>query len=144
MRPSRSLIGCHWQVQAADHSAGRDVQDVFGDAEDLLDRRVAAAADQDQPEAANVYDHGLLGDVAGPEQHAGQWRQDHHARGDHPGAGGRDDVGTRMVHRRGHVRWHSARFQWFPGEAERAAACCPDPADVIGMQVGDHHGVQGA
>ncbi len=38
--------------------------------------------------------------------------------------------------------WQPARLQRLAGEPERAAACCPEPAHVVGMQVGDRHGIQ--
>jgi hypothetical protein len=65
----------HRQMQATDHRTDRYVQDHLGDAEHPLDRRVAAARDQHQSEAANVDHQRLLGDGAQPEQHPGQGRQ---------------------------------------------------------------------
>jgi len=44
----------HRQVQAADHGPDGDVEDLLGDAEHPFDRRVPAAADEHQSEAADV------------------------------------------------------------------------------------------
>jgi hypothetical protein len=62
----------HRQMQATDHRTDRYVQDHLGDAEHPLDRRVTAARDQHQSEAANVDHQRLLGDGAQPEQHPGR------------------------------------------------------------------------
>src|SRR5689334_24371404 len=54
------------QVQPADHGPDRDVEDLFGNPQDLLDPGVAAAADQDQAKAADIDHQRLFGDVAEP------------------------------------------------------------------------------
>src|SRR6185437_1207661 len=56
------------QVQPADHGLNGDVEDLLGHPQDLLDPRVAAAADQDQAKAADIDHQRLFGDVAKPEQ----------------------------------------------------------------------------
>ena len=75
-------------------------------------------------------------------KHPRQWRQHGQAGPDHARAGGDRDIGAWVLHGGGHVGWHAAGLHWFGGEGERPAAHRPQPADVVGVQVGDHHGVQ--
>src|SRR5260370_41266811 len=56
------------QVQPADHGPDRDVEDLFGNSQDLLDPRIAAAADQDQAKATDTAQHRPAGDVPKPAQ----------------------------------------------------------------------------
>src|SRR5260370_10748769 len=85
------------QVQPADHGPDRDVEDLFGDSQDLLDPRMAVAADQDQAGATDIDQQRLFGDVAKPEQHPRQRRQHGHAGPDHPRVGGGRDIGARVA-----------------------------------------------
>ena len=89
---------------------GWDVENLLGDAEHPFDRWVPTTADQHQPEAANIDGQCLFGDIARPEQHAGQWREHYRAsesfalpvpRADHVSARvPRERVGTPQGHAR--------------------------------------------
>ena len=57
------------QVQPADHGPDGDVEDLFGNSQDLLDPGLAAAADQDQAKATDINHQRLFSDVAQPEEH---------------------------------------------------------------------------
>src|SRR6185312_12597079 len=148
MRVAQGRLRYQWgpgrmdgQVQPADYGLDGDVEDLFGNPQDLLDPRMAAAADQDQAKAADIDHQRLFGDVAEPEQHPRQRRQHGHAGPDHPGVSGDRDIGARVVHAGRHVRWHPGWLQRPGGERERAAARRPQPAHMVEVQVGDHHGV---
>src|SRR5260370_33451770 len=100
------------QVQPADHGPDRDVEDLFGNSQDLLDPRMAAAADQDQAKATDIDHQRLFGDVAKPEQHPRQRRQPGHAGPDNPRG-----VGDRGMRPRGGpllMRWPPLRFRISP------------------------------
>ena len=120
----------------------RDVEDLFGNSQDLIDPRMAAAADQDQAKATDIDHQRLFGDKAKPEQHPRQRWQHGHAVPDHPRVSGDRDVGARMLHTGRHMRWYPGGLQRSGGESERAAPHRPRPAHVVKVQVGDHHGVQ--